>query len=86
MLRISFPFRLFKAEAGNHNSFEREIIADISSVLREITVQRKRKKKDIVVAPRVYCILLRIYSLGLANLNLANLYMPTSSALKRSFP
>ena len=32
----------------------------------------------------MYCILLRIYSLGLANLNLANLYMSTSSALERS--
>ena len=32
----------------------------------------------------MYCILSRIYSLGLANLNLANLYMSTSSALERS--
>ena len=32
----------------------------------------------------MYCILLRIYSLGLANLNLANLHMSTSSALERS--
>ena len=85
MLWISFPFRLFEAGERNRTSFERDIIADISSVLGEIRVQRKRKNKDIAVAQKVYCILLRIYSLGLANLNLANSYMSTSSALARSF-
>ena len=34
----------------------------------------------------MYCILLRINSLGLANLNLANLYMSASSVLELSFP
>ena len=62
------------------------MIADNSSVLGEIRVQRKRKQKDIVVAQKVYCILLRIYSLGLANLNLDNLHMSTTSDLERSFP
>ena len=61
------------------------MIADISSVLGAFRVQRKRNK-DIVVAQKVYCILLRIYSLGLANLNIANLYMSTSSALEWLFP
>ena len=83
MLRISFPFRLFEAGEKNCTSFE--IIADIRPVLGEIRVQRKGKNKDIVVAQKVYCILLRIYSLSLANLNLANLYMSSSSALERSF-
>ena len=78
MLRISFPFRLFEAGDRNRTSFEREMIADISSVLGEIRVQRKRKNKDIVVVQKVYYIVLRIYSLGLANLNLANLYISTS--------
>ena len=86
MLRISFPFRLFEAGDRNRTSFEREMIADISSVLGEIRVQRKRKNKDIVVAQKVYCILLRIYSLGLVNLNLANLYMWNNSALEQSYP
>ena len=86
MLRISFLFRSFEAGERNRTSFEREVIADISSVLREIRVGRKRKKKDIVVAQKEFCILLKIYSLGLANLNLANLYMSTSSALEGSFP
>ena len=86
MLRISFLFRSFEAGERNRTSFEREVIADISSVLREIRVGRKRKKKDIVVAQKGFCILLKIYSLGLANLNLANLYMSTSSALEGSFP
>ena len=83
MLRISFPFRLFEAGEKNCTSFE--MIADIRPVLGEIRVQRKGKNKDVVVAQKVYCILLRIWSLGLANLNLANLYMSSSSALKRSF-
>ena len=61
------------------------MIADISSVLGQIRVQRKRKNKDIVVAQKKYCILLRIYSFGLSNPNLANLYMSTSSAFERSF-
>ena len=86
MLRISFPFRLFEAGDRNRTSFEREMIADISSVLGEVRVQTKKKNKDIVVAQKVHCILLRIYCLGLANLNLANLCMSTSSALERSFP
>ena len=86
MLRISFPFRLFEAGDRNRTSFEREMIADISSVLGEVRVQTKKKNKDIVVAQKVYCILLRIYCLGLANLNLATLCMSTSSALERSFP
>ena len=86
MLRISFPFRLFETGDRNRTSFEREMIADISSVLGEVRVQRKKKNKDIVVAQKVYCILLRISCLGLANLNLANLCMSTSSALERSFP
>ena len=55
MLRISFPFRLFEAGERNCTSFEREMMADISSVLGEIRVQRKRKNKDIVVAHKVYC-------------------------------
>ena len=79
MLRISFPFRFFEVGERNCTSFEKKMIADISSVLAEIRVQRKRKNKDIAVAQKVYCILLRIYSSGLANLNLANLYMSTSS-------
>ena len=86
MLRISFPFRLFEAEERNHTSFERVMIADNSSVLGEIRVQRKRKQKNIVVAQKVYWILLRIYSLGLANLDLANFHMSTSSALEWPFP
>ena len=86
MLRVSFPFRLFEAGERNCTSFEKKMITDISSVLAEIRVQRKRKNKDIAVAQKVYCILLRIYSSGLANLNLANLYMSTSSALEWSFP
>ena len=60
MLRISFPFRLIEAGERNRTSFEREMIADISSVLGEIRVQRKWKNKDIVLAQKVYCILLRI--------------------------
>ena len=60
MLRISFPFRLIEVGERNRTSFEREMIADISSVLGEIRVQRKRKNKDIVLAQKVYCILLRI--------------------------
>ena len=75
---------MFEAGERNRNSFER--IADSSYVWGKIKVQRKRKNKDIVVAQKVYCISLRIYSLGLANLNLANLYMSSSSALERSFP
>ena len=86
MLRISIPFRLFEAGERNRTSFEGEMIADISCVLGEIKVQRKRKNKDIVIAQKVYCILLRIYNLGLANLNLANLYMSASSALVQLFP
>ena len=86
MLRIFFPFRLFEAGERNHSSFEREMITNISSVLGEIRVQRKRKNKHIVVAQKVYCILFRIYSLGLDNLNLANQYMSISSALEWSFP
>ena len=86
MLRISFPFTLFEAGERNRTSFEREMIADVSSVLGQIKVQRKRKNKDIVVAQKVYCILLRIYILGLDNLNLANQYMSISSALEWSFP
>ena len=86
MLRISFPFRLFEAGDRNRTSFEREMIADISSVLGEVRVQTKKKNKDIVVAQKVYCILLRIYSLGLVNLNLANLYMWNNSALEQSYP
>ena len=78
MLRISFHFSLFEAGDRNRTSFEGEMIADISSVLGEIRVQRKRKNKGIVVAQKVYYIVLRIYSLGLANLNLANLYISTS--------
>ena len=78
MLRIFFPFTLFEAGERNRTSFEREMIADISSVLGEIRVQRKRKNKDIVIVQKVYYIVLRIYSLGLANLNLANLYISTS--------
>ena len=85
-MRISFPFRLFEAGERNRNSFESEMIADISYVLGKIKVQRKRKNKDIVVAQKVYCILLRIYSLGLVNLNLANLYMWNNSALEQSYP
>ena len=42
MLRIFFPFTLFEAGERNRTSFEREMIADISSVLGEIRVQRKR--------------------------------------------
>ena len=84
MLRISFPFRLFEAGEKNCTSFE--MIADIRPVLGEIRVQRKGKNKDIVVAQKVYCILLRIYSLGLVNLNLANLYMWNNSALEQSYP
>ena len=72
MLRINFPFRLFEAGERNCTSSEREMIADISSVLGDILWLRK-------------CILLRIYSLGLVSLNLANLYMSTSSALEWSF-
>ena len=64
MLRIYIPFRLFESGERNRTSFEREMIADISSVLGEIKVQRKRKNKDIVIAQKVYCILLRIYNLG----------------------
>ena len=60
MLRISFPLRLIETGERNCISFEREIIADISSVLGEIRVQRKRKNKDIVLAQKVYYILLRI--------------------------
>ena len=86
MLRISIPFRLFEAGERNRTSFEGEMIADISCVLGEIKVQRKRKNKDIVIAQKVYCILLRIYNLGLANRNLANLYMSASSALVQLFP
>ena len=86
MLRISFPFTLFEAGERNRTSFEREMIADVSSVLGQIKVQRKRKNKDIVVAQKVYYILLRIYSLGLVNLNLANLYMWNNSALEQSYP
>ena len=86
MLRISIPFRLFEAGERNRTSFEGEMIADISCVLGEIKVQRKRKNKDIVIPQKVYCILLRIYNLGLANLNLANLYMSASSALVQLFP
>ena len=86
MLRIYFPFWLFESGERNRTSYEREMIALISSVLRKIRVQRKRKNKDIVVAHKKCCILLKIYSLGLANLNLANLYTSTSSALERSFP
>ena len=86
MLRISFPFTLFEAGERNRTSFEREMIADVSSVLGQIKVQRKRKNKDIVVAQKVYCILLRIYSLGLVKLNLANLYMWNNSALEQSYP
>ena len=86
MLGISIPFRLFEAGERNRTSFEGEMIADISCVLGEIKVQRKRKNKDIVTAQKVYCILLRIYNLGLANLNLANLYMSASSALVQLFP
>ena len=82
MLRISFPFRFFEVGERNCTSFEKKMIADISSVLAEIRVQRKRKNKDIAVAQKVYCILLRIYSSGLANLNVANLYMSTSSTLR----
>ena len=36
------------------------MIADIRPVLGEIRVQRKGKNKDVVVAQKVYCILLRI--------------------------
>ena len=86
MLRIYIPFRLFEAGERNRTSFEREMIANISSVLGEIRVQRKRKNKDIVIAQKVYCILLRIYNLGWANLNLSNLYMSTSSDLVQLFP
>ena len=85
MLRISFPFILFETGDRNRMSFEREMTVDISSVLEEIRVQRIRKNKDIVVAQTVYCIL-RLYSLGLANLNLANLCQSASSALERPFP
>ena len=54
MLRISFLFRSFEAGERNCTSFEREVIADISSVLGEIRVGRKKKKKDIVVAQKVF--------------------------------
>ena len=49
MLRISFPFRLIEAGERNRTSFEREMIADISSVLGEIRVQRKRKNKMLLL-------------------------------------
>ena len=45
MLRISFPFRLLEAGDRNCTSFEREMIADISSVLGEIRVQKKGRIK-----------------------------------------
>ena len=48
MLRISFPFRLFEAEERNHTSFEREMIADNSSVLGEIRVKEKGSKKILL--------------------------------------
>ena len=73
-------------EAGDRylTSFDREIIAYIRSTL-EIIVQEKLKDNS-TITQKVYCILLRIYSLGLPNLNIAKLYMPTSTALERSFP
>ena len=86
MLKIYFCFRLFEPGDRHHTSFEKEMIAEISSVLEEIRVQRKRKNEDVTVAQKVYCILWRIYSLGLPKLNLANLHLSTSSALERSFP
>ena len=60
---IYFPFRLFKAGDGDLTSFGREMIADITSALDEIIVKGKLKNKNIA-APKVYCILLKIYSLG----------------------
>ena len=45
MLRIPFPFRLFKAGERNRTSFEREMIGDISSVLGEIRVQKKEEQR-----------------------------------------
>lgn len=73
-------------EAGDRylTSFDREIIAYIRSTL-EIIVQEKLKDNS-TITQKVYCILLRIYSLGLPNLNIAKLYMSTSTALERSFP
>ena len=49
MLSICFSFRLFEAGERNRTSFEREMIADISSVLGEIRVQRKRKNKMLLL-------------------------------------
>ena len=43
-------------------------------------------KNKNIVAQNVYHIFLTIYILGLANLNVANLYMSTSSDLEWSFP
>ena len=73
-MRTYFPFRLFEAGDRDLTSFDREMIADISSALDEIIVQEKLKNKNII-AQNVYCILLRIYSSGLANLNVANIYV-----------
>ena len=56
-MRIYFPFRLFEAGDRDLTSFDREMIADISSTLDEIIVQGKLKNKNIV-AQKVYCILL----------------------------
>ena len=41
MLRINFPFRLFEAGERDCSSSEREMIADISSVLGDIAVAQK---------------------------------------------
>ena len=83
-MRIYFLFRLFEAGDRYLTSFDREIIAYIRSTL-EIIVQEKLKDNS-TITQKVYCILLRIYSLGLPNLNIAKLYMSTSTALERSFP
>lgn len=86
MLRTYFPFRFFKAGYRDHTIFEREMITDINSALCEIIVQGKLKNKNIIVAQKVQCILLKKYNLVLVNLNVANLYMSTNSALEWSFP
>ena len=86
MLRLSFPFRLWGRRKKPYQLWKRNDSWHQFCFGRIQSSKKKEKNKDIGVAQKFYCILLKIYGLGLANLNLANLYMSTSSALERSFP
>ena len=55
-MRIYFPFRLFEAGDRDLTSFDREMIADISSTLDEIIVQGKLKNKNIVAQKVYHCL------------------------------